>query len=447
MDMNNSSEQSNQLQERRKRRSKRQRVALMAMSILVALTVVFTIWALVFIMARQHETTRLAFITKRTIEETVTCPVALIDPYEKLRAPAEGILVPLVEEGVRVAKGDRVALIVRHGLDDAVREYMSANEAYHARRIVLAGLSNSVEEALPKTRSESLMREAIFSLSRASTIGDLSGFQSAIRNMNRALDSYRGENLQETDGDDELTERKRERDRLLEQLEASAVTDGILTAPSPGTVSFYVSPSDNAIDEDGWREIADPKAEIERLASPSLLPIDRRQCHVTANMPIVCISNVAANTVIAVIPREPDDEKRLQRGDTVDLIISNEIRLDRCSVSRVVPSEEIDRVFLTVAADAELSTRLTAVADASMTVKALTGSAVPIRSLIDFSADMKTAKLKKVTKGVTKTIAVQVTAYDGTYAVIECPEGEEPLKEADLYVVNPWTIGEGQLID
>ena len=45
--------------------------------------------------------------------------------------------------------------------------------------------------------------------------------------MNRALDSYRGENLQETDGDDELTERKRERDRLLEQLEASAVTDGI----------------------------------------------------------------------------------------------------------------------------------------------------------------------------------------------------------------------------
>ena len=124
-------------------------------------------------------------------------------------------------------------------------------------------------------------------------------------------------------------------------------------------------------------------------------------------MPIVCISNVAANTVIAVIPREPDDEKRLQRGDTVDLIISNEIRLDRCSVSRVVPSEEIDRVFLTVAADAELSTRLTAVADASMTVKALTGSAVPIRSLIDFSADMKTAKLKKVTKGVTKTIAVQ----------------------------------------
>ncbi len=447
MDKNDSFEQSNQLQEQRKRRSKRQRAALTAMSILVVLTVAFTIWALVFIMARQHETTRLAFITKRTVEETVACPIALIDSYEKLRAPAEGILVPLVEEGARVAKGDRVAMVVRLGLEEDVKVFLAANEAYHARRIVLAGLGNTVEEALPKTRSDSLMRESILSLSRASTVGDLSALQRAIRRMSHALDSYRGENLQETNRDEELTERKRERDRLLEQLEASAVLDGILTAPSPGTVSFYVSPSDDAIDEEGWREIADPTAEIERLAAPSMLPIDSRQGHVSANMPVVCISNVAANTVIAVTPHDPDDETRVEKGDTVDLIISTDMRLDRCRVSRVVQSDDVDRIFLTVAADAEISSRLTAVTDAAMTVKVVTGPAVPVRSLIDFSAEAKTAKLKKVMKGVTKTISVHVSAYDGTYAVIECPEHEEPLKEADLYVVNPWTIGEGQLID
>ncbi len=447
MDKNDSFEQSNQLQEQRKRRSKRQRAALTAMSILVVLTVAFTIWALVFIMARQHETTRLAFITKRTVEETVACPIALIDSSEKLRAPAEGILVPLVEEGARVAKGDRVAMVVRLGLEEDVKVFLAANEAYHARRIVLAGLGNTVEEALPKTRSDSLMRESILSLSRASTVGDLSALQRAIRRMSHALDSYRGENLQETNRDEELTERKRERDRLLEQLEASAVLDGILTAPSPGTVSFYVSPSDDAIDEEGWREIADPTAEIERLAAPSMLPIDSRQGHVSANMPVVCISNVAANTVIAVTPHDPDDETRVEKGDTVDLIISTDMRLDRCRVSRVVQGDDVDRIFLTVAADAELSSRLTAVTDAAMTVKVVTGPAVPVRSLIDFSAEAKTAKLKKVMKGVTKTISVHVSAYDGTYAVIECPEHEEPLKEADLYVVNPWTIGEGQLID
>jgi hypothetical protein len=33
------------------------------------------------------------------------------------------------------------------------------------------------------------------------------------------------------------------------------------------------------------------------------------------------------------------------------------------------------------------------------------------------------------------------------HAVIENLEGVEPLKEAELYVVNPWTIGEGQLIE
>jgi len=83
------------------------------------------------------------------------------------------------------------------------------------------------------------MREAILSLSRASTVGDLSSLQSAIRKMDRAFDEYRAEGLN-SEGDDELIELLRERNRLLEQLEAFAVPGGILTASFPGTVSFYV---------------------------------------------------------------------------------------------------------------------------------------------------------------------------------------------------------------
>lgn len=418
----------------------------MAMSVLVVLTVAFTIWALVYIMARGSETTRLAFIMKKKIEKTVPCSVAFIDQCDTIRAPAQGILVPLVEEGTRVAKGDRVAMIVPAGHEEEVGKFLAANESYYTRRSILAGLKNVTEDALPKTRSDSLMREAILSLSRVSIVGDLSAFQSAMRHLRKAQIEYRGESLQ-VDGDTELTELRRERDRLLDHLETFAVKGGFLAAPSPGTVSFYVSRSDEVSDENKWREIADPKAEIERLAAPSSQPTDSRQNLVAADMPVARVSNVAANTMVAVIPHDPDEETRLKRGDTVDLIVSSDLRLDRCRVTGVRQGEEVDAIFLTAPAVLELSMRLTAVTDALMTVESLTGPAVPVRSLIDYCDDALTARLKKVEKGVTKTIAVRVLICDGTYAVIEHPEGLEPLREAELYVVNPWTIGEGLLIE
>lgn len=442
----NSSEQANELQTQRKKRSRRRRSALVAMSALVVVTVAFTIWTLVYIMVRGNETTRLAFFMKREVEETVKCSVVVIDQHNKIFAPGEGILVPLVEEGDRVAKDDRVAMIVPRSLEEDVNRLWSLNEACNTKRILSAGLENTTEGALPKTRSDSLMREAILSLSRASTVGDLSPLRSAMRKMDRAFEEYRAEGL-DTEGDDELMVLLRERDRLLEQLKEFAVPGGILTAPSPGTVSFYVSRSVKGKDEQEWREIADPRAEIERLADPSLQPLDSRRSYVTSNMPVACISNVSASSMVAVIPHNPDKETQLKRGDTVDLIISPELRLDRCYVSSVLRGEKDDSIFLTADAKIELPTRLTAITDALMTVNSIMGPAVPVRSLIDFHADTKTARIKKVEKGVTRTIPIRVLVCDGVHAVIETLAGVESLKEAELYVVNPWTIGEGQLIE
>ena len=116
-------------------------------------------------------------------------------------------------------------------------------------------------------------------------------------------------------------------------------------------------------------------------------------------------------------------------------------------MSSVLRGEKDDSIFLTADAKIELPTRLTAITDALMTVNSITGPAVPVRSLIDFHADTKTARIKKVEKGVTRTIPIRVLVCDGVHAVIETLAGVESLKEAELYVVNPWTIGEGQLIE
>ena len=138
------------------------------------------------------------------------------DRHNKIFAPGEGILVPLVEEGDRVAKDDRVAMIVPRSLEEDVNRLWSLNEACNTKRILSAGLENTTEGALPKTRSDSLMREAILSLSRASTVGDLSPLRSAMRKMDRAFEEYRAEGL-DTEGDDELMVLLREREDVYKR--------------------------------------------------------------------------------------------------------------------------------------------------------------------------------------------------------------------------------------
>jgi hypothetical protein len=60
----------------------------------------------------------------------------------------------------------------------------------------------------------------------------------------------------------------------------------------------------------------------------------------------------------------------------------------------------------------------------------------------------QTAKLRKIRSAVTETVAVRILAEDGHNALIATlSEEEKALTETDLYVTNPWTAGDGVLID
>ncbi len=443
----NTTKQSDQLGEQRKKHRFKNRAKLLAMAVLVAVTVAFAIWSVVYILARHEEKTRLAFITPRTVETTAPCSIALINQYEEIPTPAAGILVPLVEEGERVAKGDRVALIIRPDYEEYVKEYRLAGEACDARKMVLTGLGNTVEDVLPKTRSDSLMREAVVSLSQAKTIGDLAEFQRAGKQFIRAIAQYRNDALKNTEDDPELKELVREQKRLLERLEAVVVEGGVLNAPVPGTVSFLVPVSAEKRDESFWVNTDNPEADVKRLSDPGLRPADSRQVPVKADSIAFTISNSSMSTVVVITSHDPDEESRLSKGNYIDLLFGEDERLNRCRIRRALYAEEADRFFVTVSDQIGWSNYPPAIPDAQMVLKRVTGLAVPLRSLIDYREETGAAKLKKITGGVTETVSVQVLASDGAYAVIGGIGEESPVEEADLYVVNPWTVGEGVLID
>lgn len=89
-----------------------------------------------------------------------------------------------------------------------------------------------------------------------------------------------------------------------------------------------------------------------------------------------------------------------------------------------------------------------AIEGATLIASTVKGLSVPLRSLMDVDFEARTATLRKIKGGVTETVTVDIVAHDGRVAIIASPEGESrPLTEADLFVTNPWTAGDGVLID
>ena len=123
-------------------------------------------------------------------------------------------------------------------------------------------------------------------------------------------------------------------------------------------------------------------------------------------------------------------------------------QLKNIEVLRVREELEGDWLWLSSDAWTGYVPSVAAIRDVELVVSRVKGLSVPLRSLFDVNLEEQTAKLRKIRSAVTETVAVRILAEDGHNALIATlSEEEKALTETDLYVTNPWTAGDGVLID
>ncbi|NLA71380.1 MAG: hypothetical protein GX850_02975 [Clostridiaceae bacterium] len=437
-----------ELSARRQVKRKKNSLRLAAMITLVLVTISFTVWSIMFILARDHEESRLSFLTSQTVGVPISSSIAILSDSTIVIAPSGGLLLPLVDEGSRVAKEGRYALIVPIEREDDVRRYRELKDTYRARLFAASGFADVNRYPLPLSPGDSLLREAIPAVSRSGGADESLDLKHSMRKLRFAFQRALTDAESFAKPVEELGSFGHECDSLLSSLESDANTR-TLRAPVTCQVSFVLASSASAHDAEYWEWIPNPLSAIDQLINDPLIAEVLSYCQVETGQTVATLSKFSEQSVMAFISTDDLGSQSIKKGDRVDLYHRGEaLAMKNCLVTRIISEDEIQRVFVTCEALPEHILHRSAMKDVSFIARNVKGLCVPLRSLANVSPDSQTAELMRIAGGVTQTITVNVLGMDERYAVIESQDTEtRALSEADLYVVNPWTISDGKLID
>ncbi|HPX92863.1 MAG TPA: hypothetical protein PK646_01455 [Bacillota bacterium] len=426
---------------------RRRRAVHLALALLVIATVSYAVWSILFVLTGRSEAVRLSFIRRGSIDLTASCPLIFLDNGTAVLSPAGGLLVPLLADGQRAAKGETLALIVAPDKEEVAGLFKNSMEKYRARLFVAGGFADPARFQSPRSPADSRLRNAIRALADLGGKPDLRPLGSSLERIRHEFNGAGLEAALFAGEDEELSQYALECEALLEHLKADPRTL-ILRAPEAGEVHFSMTelPPLDPI----WEEM---RLEMEavplRWVHTRNKQNDRRFMQVSQGEIIAGIRRFSGLKAAFYLDHETAEALSIKKGQRVDLSDpSGGLDLGGCMVERVEKTGPGQLYLLSCDGPACSSPRHAALAEVLLVVGRTSGLRVPVASLLDYDRETQSAGLRRIKGGMTETIEVKVTAADESHALILSKEGEErPLVEADLYVVNPWSIGDGQLID
>ncbi|NLA95458.1 MAG: hypothetical protein GX838_01250 [Clostridiaceae bacterium] len=435
-----------ELRARRDASVRKRRIRYLAVALLVIATASYAVWSILFVMTRGDEEIRLSFIRQGSIDLSTSCPLIFLDNSTAVLSPSDGVVVPLLADGERAAKDAVLALIVPSDKEAEAFLYREAKEAYEARLFVLSGFADLVRFQSPRSPSDSRMRVAIQAMTDLDGRSGIKSLYYGSERIRHEFELARSESALFAVEDEELERRSNECDSMLAYLQADPRTL-LLRAPVAGEVCFTVTdlPAQDTI----WQEMGREMEELPlRWAEVPVIRDDLRYTRVSQGEKIASISRFSGVNAATCLDNETADMLSIKQGGRIDLVDSaGGLSLLGCRVERV---EKIGpgRLYLFVCDDSTCTfPRYAAMAEVKLVAGQSSGLRVPLASLFDLDEKTQSASLRYVKGGVTQTLEVELVARDEQYALIRSKEEERPLREADLYVANPWTTADGQLID
>ncbi len=423
---------------------RRTRIRLILVTVLVLSAAVFTVWSIFFILTSEREAMRLSFLSQGSIDIVSPCSLVFLDDSVPVTAPGGGLLVPLVNEGERVGRGGKIALIVANDLEAEAIRYREARAEYQARLLLTSGFGDATRYPQALSPADGQLREAIAGVARSEAWAWDSGQSQAIREFRGFFLRARAEAALIAGRDPELDQLQAECSRLINLLEGDGRTL-VLQSPQAGELAFSILNSSEAIEA----VEGDPERVVDLLISAKYESRDLSYQRVEPGAKVASVSRFSGRSLAAWLAEPVEGDYEIRKG--ASLTVSPEAGgavLGDCEVTSV--EKVYDGILLHMSCEdwAGYRPERLAVKDASLVRSRVEGMRLPLSSLIDLDLERGSARLRTVKGGITKTSAVELKATDDLYAIIETVEpGASPLAATDLYVVNPWTTEDGVLID
>ncbi len=439
----------NELEERsRKRKAQRNRRRLFSLlGFILLLIYIPALWNWVF--SVNHE---IGAIKTATLEIKVPLQGVLFRKEMVLTSPGDGIVIPDIQNGERVAKGDEVASYIQSNTRDVVENYRQM-ELEILKRVVAKfdNATGSEREAW-----EAAIEKQITKLSGLSNTGDLSD-ANAIRNaVDHVLEARARFMLENGSLIDSLKNEKNELERLRSNIEKSVKS---ISSPISGIVSYhcdgleeqYIPEKRHDITLEQINQVVEAQTTPDNWLTPP--EINAKRDEVYGKL----VTNDEGWITLSIPDKQGQEIAVLYEKAKLDnKVLTFEVEIDGFEENIPVTLEEVGeqkddfrKLIVRMTKFIEKTMNLRSF-NGNLIMQSVTGMKVPLRSLfnentVDDTADIAIVEMNKV---IFKR--VHIIGRQDSYAIIENLDptnAEKSVQIFDIYLVNPKNVVEGQVVE
>lgn len=439
----------NELEERNKKRKKRRRRRrlLSLLGYILLLIYIPAIWKWLF--STSHE---IGVIRTATIEVKAPIEGVLIREEKYLKSPDTGIIIPIIQNGERVAKNNEVASFIQSNMKDVVESYRQM-ETDILRRVVsyFDGTADSKNRVW-----ESAIESQIGRLTDLSNNGSIDEAEDIRTRVDRVLEARARTMVENIDGDNKLKDEKQELERLRSNVEKSIKR---LPAPESGIVSYRCDGFEESLTYENINDISTEDiikiVEEDEHSEKSLTP---SEISAKQNEPYAKLIYNGVAWIAFLVPEKQGEEISLlhQKARLDNTEITYELALkgidERIPIVLEQVEEKKDNVYKIIARMDKMIEKTMDFRgiNGNLIKKSVTGIKVPIKSLFNINSVDDTADICVIEMDKAKFVRVQVVARQDNYAIIEnidTTNTQNIINIFDAYLINPKNIVEGQVIE
>ena len=409
------------------------------MSIGVLFIMLITAVMIIAVMNQTKPRPRFMFIQEGTVEHKVSSTGLIIRDESVFTAAAGGVLKPLATEGSRVARGQKVALIIPADQQEKIRELAKLEQDIVDLQIELMNSGKGAGARAIYDETNAAL-SSVVNLIRSdlvrSDVSSIGGYSTSLE----VLIDQRSTKLLPIDFRDSRIDQLK---NTRSQLELSLGLDsGTIICQQPGILSFELDGLEEKIGIDSALTITpdDLKEYINHSTSS-----EESDNIVEQDDPVLRITG-SINQVL-VFWLEDADAANFEIDTYQNLSIPKDgILIPDCRIIRSQSYENgVLAAFETSRRIEWFSDRRTV--DAEIITASTTGMRVPMVSLLNYNSNSGDAGIMVVNGGLTQLVKVKVIDHDNEYAIIDPVESENYKPEiSTILVVNPSSVEEGQII-
>ncbi len=409
------------------------------MSIGVLFIMLITAVMIIAVMNQTKPRPRFMFIQEGTVEHKVSSTGLIIRDESVFTAASGGVLKPMATEGSRVARGQKVAMIIPADQQEKIRELAKLEQDIVDLQIELMNSGKGAGARAIYDETNAAL-SSVVNLIRSDLIrSDVSSIGGYSTSLDVLIDQRSTKLLPIDFRDSRIEQLKNTRSQLELSLGLDART---IICQQPGILSFELDGLEEQISIDSALTITPDQLQNYIGSSTSSEETDNI---VEQDEPVLRITGSINQVLLFWL--DDADAANFEIDSYQNLSIPKDgIVIPDCRIIRSQSYENgVLAAFETSRRIEWFSDRRTV--DAEIITASTTGMRVPMVSLIDHNDKNGAAGIMVVNGGLTEHVNVRVIDHDNEYAIIEPIENESYAPEiSTILVVNPSSVEEGQII-